>query len=51
MRPMRSRTSMRTGMAHVFVNGEQVIADGEHTGAKPGRYLKGPGAKAGQPGM
>ncbi len=34
-----------TGMAHVFVNGVQVIADGEHTGAKPGRFVKGPGAK------
>jgi N-acyl-D-amino-acid deacylase len=31
------------GMKHVFVNGEQVIKDGEHTGAKPGRALWGPG--------
>jgi N-acyl-D-amino-acid deacylase len=34
-----------TGMQHVFVNGEQVLADGEHTGATPGRFLKGPGWK------
>lgn len=34
---------LATGMVHVFVNGEQVLADGEHTGAKPGRFVKGPG--------
>src|SRR5438046_4186277 len=32
-----------TGVKHVFVNGVQVIKDGEHTGAKPGRPLWGPG--------
>jgi N-acyl-D-amino-acid deacylase len=32
-----------TGVKHVFVNGAQVIKDGEHTGAKPGRALWGPG--------
>src|SRR5256885_3993264 len=32
-----------TGVKHVFVNGDQVIKDGEHTGAKPGRALWGPG--------
>jgi N-acyl-D-amino-acid deacylase len=31
------------GMRHVFVNGAQVIRDGEHTGATPGRALWGPG--------
>lgn len=31
------------GMKDVFVNGEQVLKDGEHTGAKPGRALSGPG--------
>ncbi|MDH3902872.1 MAG: D-aminoacylase [Xanthomonadales bacterium] len=31
------------GMYHVFVNGEQVLHDGEHTGATPGRFVKGPG--------
>ena len=33
------------GMVHVFVNGMQVLKDGEHTGAKPGRFLHGPGWK------
>ena len=32
-----------TGVKHVFVNGVQVIKNGEHTGAKPGRALWGPG--------
>ncbi len=31
------------GVQHVFVNGVQVLKDGEHTGAKPGRALWGPG--------
>ena len=31
------------GMKHVFVNGIQVLKDGEHIGAKPGRALWGPG--------
>ena len=31
------------GVRHVFVNGTQVIRDGEHTGAKPGRALWGAG--------
>ena len=31
------------GMLNVFVNGVQVLKDGEHTGAKPGRFVKGPG--------
>jgi N-acyl-D-amino-acid deacylase len=31
------------GMKDVFVNGVQVLKDGEHTGAKPGRALWGPG--------
>ena len=34
-----------TGMMHVFVNGVQVLKEGEHTGAKPGRFVKGPGWK------
>jgi N-acyl-D-amino-acid deacylase len=33
------------GMIHVFVNGVQVLKDGVHTGAKPGRFIKGPGFK------
>ena len=32
-----------TGMIDVFVNGIQVLKDGEHTEAKPGRFVKGPG--------
>ncbi len=32
-----------TGMVHVFVNGTQVLLDGEHTGARPGRVVHGPG--------
>src|SRR5215471_17182758 len=31
------------GVKHVFVNGVRVLKDGEHTGAKPGRALWGPG--------
>jgi N-acyl-D-amino-acid deacylase len=31
--------SYATGVAHVFINGVQVIRDGEHTGAKPGRVV------------
>ena len=34
-----------TGMIHVFVNGTQVLLDGEHTGATPGRVVRGPGWK------
>ena len=32
-----------TGMHDVFVNGVQVLRDGEHTGAKPGVFVRGPG--------
>ncbi len=35
-----------TGMAHVFVNGVQVLKDGEHTGATPGRFVRGPGGRS-----
>ncbi|HEX9167089.1 MAG TPA: D-aminoacylase [Gemmatimonadales bacterium] len=31
------------GVEQVFVNGVQVVKDGAHTGAKPGRALRGPG--------
>ncbi len=34
-----------TGVGDVFVNGVQVLRDGEHTGAKPGRVVRGPGWK------
>jgi N-acyl-D-amino-acid deacylase len=33
------------GMKHVFVNGGHVLKDGEHTGAKPGRAVYGPGKR------
>ena len=34
-----------TGVSDVFVNGKQVLKDGEHTGAMPGRVVRGPGYK------
>lgn len=34
---------LATGVFHVFVNGRQVIKFGEHTGAKPGEVVRGPG--------
>jgi N-acyl-D-amino-acid deacylase len=34
-----------TGMVHVFVNGVQVLENGEHTHARPGRVVRGPGWK------
>lgn len=37
---------LSTGIAHVLVNGEPVVRNGEHTGATPGRFVKGPGYRA-----
>ncbi len=34
---------LATGVIDVFVNGVEVLRDGEHTGAKPGRVVRGPG--------
>lgn len=34
-----------TGVKHVLVNGQLVLNDGEHTGAKPGRVVRRPGKK------
>jgi N-acyl-D-amino-acid deacylase len=34
---------LATGVRDVFVNGVQVLRDGQHTGAKPGRVVRGPG--------
>jgi N-acyl-D-amino-acid deacylase len=34
---------LATGVDDVFVNGVQVLKDGKHTGAKPGRVVRGPG--------
>ncbi|GBD18285.1 D-aminoacylase [bacterium HR27] len=31
-----------SGIRHVWVNGEQVLRDGVHTGALPGRIVSGP---------
>jgi N-acyl-D-amino-acid deacylase len=38
-----------TGVVHVFVNGVQVLKDGEHTGATPGQVVRGPGWKGPRP--
>jgi N-acyl-D-amino-acid deacylase len=32
-----------SGISDVFVNGVQVLREGQHTNAKPGRFIKGPG--------
>jgi dihydroorotase/N-acyl-D-amino-acid deacylase len=34
---------LSVGVKHVIVNGVQVLDDGRHTGAKPGRVVRGPG--------
>ena len=34
---------LATGVSEVLVNGEIVLHDGEHTGALPGRVVRGPG--------
>ena len=34
-----------TSMVHVLVNGTPVLRDGEHTGARPGQVVRGPGYK------
>lgn len=34
---------LSVGVEHVFVNGVAVLRDGSHTGAKPGRTVRGPG--------
>ncbi len=34
---------LATGVDSVFVNGTQVLKDGKHTGARPGRFVRGPG--------
>ncbi|MEE2659565.1 MAG: D-aminoacylase [Candidatus Latescibacterota bacterium] len=31
---------LSSGIRHVFVNGEQVVRDGTHTGATPGRFVR-----------
>jgi N-acyl-D-amino-acid deacylase len=39
---------LSTGMVHIFVNGILVLKDGEHTGATPGRVVRGPGYMRGE---
>jgi N-acyl-D-amino-acid deacylase len=34
---------LATGVDDVFINGVQVLKGGKHTGAKPGRFVRGPG--------
>jgi N-acyl-D-amino-acid deacylase len=34
---------LATGVSDVFINGVQVLRNGKHTGAKPGRFVHGPG--------
>ena len=34
---------LATGVDDVFINGTQVLKNGKHTGAKPGRFVRGPG--------
>jgi dihydroorotase/N-acyl-D-amino-acid deacylase len=39
---------LSTGIEHVFVNGIAVVRGGTHTGAKPGRVVRGPGYRSGE---
>jgi N-acyl-D-amino-acid deacylase len=41
--PIERPHKYATGVVHVLVNGVPVLAGGEHTGAKPGRVVRGPG--------
>jgi len=34
---------LASGVEDVFINGVQVLKDGKHTGATPGRFVRGPG--------
>ena len=36
---------LSTGIRDVWVNGTRVVKDSAHTGATPGRFVKGPGAR------
>jgi N-acyl-D-amino-acid deacylase len=37
---------LATGVNHVLINGSHVLRNGEHTGATPGRFIRGPGYRA-----
>lgn len=37
---------LATGILHVWVNGQQVLKNGQHTGATPGQIVRGPGYRA-----
>ena len=41
--------ALPTGVEYVLVNGVLVMENGVHTGATPGRVLRGPGASSGAP--
>jgi N-acyl-D-aspartate/D-glutamate deacylase len=36
---------LSTGIRDVWVNGQRVLENTKHTGATPGRFVKGPGAR------
>ena len=36
---------LAVGVRDVWINGGRVVANGEHTGAMPGQFVKGPGAQ------
>jgi dihydroorotase/N-acyl-D-amino-acid deacylase len=40
-------SQISSGIREVFVNGVEVVHDEKHTGAKPGRVIRGPGYSAG----
>jgi dihydroorotase/N-acyl-D-amino-acid deacylase len=41
---------LSVGVRHVLINGVEVVRDGRHTGAKPGRIVRGPGWRGGSAG-
>ncbi len=41
--PNRLGATIRLRLRRVIVNGVDVVIDGKHTGAKPGRAVHGPG--------
>ena len=40
---------LSVGVRYVFVNGTAVVREGKHTGAKPGRIVRGPGYRENRP--